>query len=61
MARNATSKNKTQDSYNSTNEPHTTSTNSAYATTTSKNHAGQNAYNTSKNCHTDSYDADEME
>ena len=60
MARNAASKNKTQNSYNSTNETDATSKNHAKDTcdkTTSKNHA----YNTTKSCHTDSYDENEME
>ena len=50
MSKNANSKNRTQNTYNSTNETDRT---------TSKNYAGKSGYD--KNCHNDAYDEDEME
>ena len=65
MSKNANSKNRTQNTYNSTNETDRTTSKNAYDSnytydkTTSKNYAGKSGYD--KNCHNDAYDEDEME
>ena len=65
MRKNANSKNRTQNTYNSTNETDRTTSKNAYDSkntydkTTSKNYAGKSSYD--KNCHNDAYDEDEME
>ena len=56
MSKNANSKNRTQNTYNSTNETDRTTSKNAYD---SKNNAGKSSYD--KNCHNDAYDEDEME
>ena len=63
MSKNANSKNRTQNTYNSKTD-RTTSKNAydsknTYDRTTSKNYAGKSSYD--KNCHNDAYDEDEME
>ena len=65
MSKNANSKNRTQNTYNSTNETDRTTSKNAYDSkntydkTTSKNYAGKSGYD--KNCHNAAYDKDEME
>ena len=56
MSKNANSKNRTQNTYNSKNAYDSKNT---YDKTTSKNYAGKSSYD--KNCHNDAYDEDGME